>query len=155
MLHCSPPPSKKRLIIAPGASILGNNRFADNPFQKETYEGNAMKFKEKLDGDVVIFELSGKVMTHEESVTLLHGRIHENIHQNKKNVVVDLRHIEMMGSVGLGMLISALTTIRNAGGRLVLANITTIQNLIAVTRLNTIFESYDSLEAALASFKKK
>jgi anti-sigma B factor antagonist len=114
-----------------------------------------MKFKDKLEGDIAIFELSGKLMSHEDSVTRLHGRIHEYVNLNKNKVVVDLQKIELMGSPGLGMLISALTTVSNSGGRLVLANITRIQNLIAMTRLNLVFDSFDSLEEAIAALKSE
>ena len=112
-----------------------------------------MKFQDKLEGDIAIFELTGRLLNYEESITLFHGRIHEYINLNKKFVIIDLKKIELMGSIGLGMLISAFTTVKNAGGKMVLANITKIQNLIAITRLNTIFKSFDSLEDAKASFK--
>jgi len=58
-----------------------------------------------------------------------------------------------MNSVGLGMLISALTTVKNSGGRLVLANITKIESILTMTRLITVFEHYDSRDEALKSFK--
>ncbi|UCG61415.1 MAG: STAS domain-containing protein [Candidatus Zixiibacteriota bacterium] len=113
-----------------------------------------MKFVDSLEGDLAIFSLSGKILTHEDNMTRFHGRIHEYVNLNKKNVIIDLGKIELMTSVGLGMLISALATVNNAGGRMVLANITRIQNLIAITRLNTVFASYDSIEQAVESFKK-
>ncbi|MCK4631757.1 MAG: STAS domain-containing protein [candidate division Zixibacteria bacterium] len=114
-----------------------------------------MKYKDTLEGDIAIFEIAGKVLNYEESFTLFHGQIHQYLNLNKKQVIVDLRKVELMGSVGLGMLISVLTTVQKGGGRLVLANITRIQNLIAMTRLNLIFDSYDSLEEAVASFENK
>jgi len=80
-----------------------------------------MKFTDTLEGDLVIIEISGKIMGGEET-TMFHGRIHEYIKLNKKNFLINLKKVEWMNSVGLGMLISALTTVRNAGGRLVLAN---------------------------------
>ena len=113
-----------------------------------------MNFTDSLDGDIVYFKLTGKIVTHEDSMTRFHGRMHEYVNLNKKSVIIDLSKIELMTSVGLGLLISALATVRNAGGRMVLANITRIQNLIAITRLNTVFECYDSIEETLESFKK-
>ncbi|UCE23656.1 MAG: STAS domain-containing protein [Candidatus Zixiibacteriota bacterium] len=113
-----------------------------------------MKFSDSLEGDIVIFKLSGKVITYDDSMTRFHGRIHEYVNLNKNSIIIDLGKIELMSSVGLGMLISSLTTVKNAGGRMVLANITRIQNLIAITRLNTVFESYDSVEQAVESFNK-
>jgi len=111
-----------------------------------------VRFTDSLQGDIVLFKITGKVVTYDDNVTRFHGRVREYVNLNKTSVIVDLNSIELMSSVGLGMLISALTTIRNAGGRMVLANITRIQNLIAITRLNTVFESYDSVDEAVKSF---
>ena len=112
-----------------------------------------MKFDDKLEGDVVILDLTGKIMGGEET-TLFHGKIHEYISQNKKNILVDLKKLDWMNSVGLGMLISALTTVKNSGGRLVLANITKIESILTITRLISVFEHFDSREEALKSFAK-
>lgn len=110
-----------------------------------------MKFADHLADNIVIFEVSGKIMGGEET-TLFHGRIHEYINQNKKNLVVDLAKVDWMNSVGLGMLISAMTTVKNAGGRFVLANITKIEAILTITRLITVFDCYDSREEAVKSF---
>jgi len=110
-----------------------------------------MKFDDHLEGNVVVFEVSGKIMGGEQT-TLFHGRIHEYINQNKKNVVVDLGRVDWMNSIGLGMLISAMTTVKNAGGRFVLANISKIESILTVTRLITVFEHFDSRSEALESF---
>ncbi|RME26998.1 MAG: anti-sigma factor antagonist [Candidatus Zixiibacteriota bacterium] len=110
-----------------------------------------MKFTDSIENGVVVIRLSGKIMGGEPT-TLFHGRIHEYITQNKKNFVLDLSKVEWMSSVGLGMLISAMTTVKNAGGRLVLANIDKIENILTITRLITVFEHYESVDEALASF---
>ena len=110
-----------------------------------------MKFDDQLEGNAVIFDVSGKIMGGEEA-TMFHGKIHEYINRNKKNVVVDLAKVDWINSVGLGMLISALTTVKNSGGRLVLANITRIESILSITRLISVFEHYDSREEAVKSF---
>jgi anti-sigma B factor antagonist len=110
-----------------------------------------MKFEDSLQDDIVVFSVSGKIMGGEET-TMFHGKMHEYIQLNKKNVVIDLAKVEWMNSVGLGMLISALTTAKNSGGRLVLANITKIESILTITRLITVFEHYDSRDDALKSF---
>lgn len=107
-----------------------------------------MKFDDFLHGDIAVIDVSGKIMGGEET-TLFHGKIHEYIQQNKKNIVIDLSKVDWMNSVGLGMLISALTTVKNAGGRLVLANITKIESILTITRLISVFEHYDTREEAL------
>jgi len=110
-----------------------------------------MRFNDKLDGGVVVFNVSGKIMGGEET-TLFHGRIHEYITQNKKNFIIDMRKVDWMNSVGLGMLISALTTVKNAEGRLVLADISKIESILTITRLISVFEHYDTAEEALKAF---
>lgn len=110
-----------------------------------------MKFTDSIEGDVAVIEVSGKIMGGDET-TMFHGKIHEFITGGKKNIVVDLANVDWMNSVGLGMLISALTTVKNAGGRLVLANITKIESILTITRLISVFEHYDSKDEALKSF---
>ena len=110
-----------------------------------------MKFEDFLEGDVVVIDVSGKIMGGEET-TMFHGKIHEYIQQNKKNIVIDLSKVDWMNSVGLGMLISALTTVKNAGGRLVLANISKIESILTITRLITVFEHYDTRDEAVKVF---
>ncbi len=110
-----------------------------------------MKFNDHLQDDIVIFEVSGKIMGGEET-TLFHGRMHEYINQNKKKVVIDLAKVDWMNSIGLGMLISGMTTVKNAGGRFVLADIGKIESILTVTRLITVFEHFDSRTEAVKSF---
>jgi len=111
-----------------------------------------MQFKDMVKDDVVVLEVSGKIMGGEES-TMFHGKIHEYISSKQNNIVVDLAKVDWMNSVGLGMLISALTTVKNSGGRLVLANITKIESILTITRLISVFEHYDSRDEAIKSFK--
>lgn len=110
-----------------------------------------MKFDDLVQDDIVILDVSGKIMGGEET-TMFHGKIHEYITQNKKNFVIDLAKVDWMNSIGLGMLISAFTTVKNSGGRLVLANITKIESVLTITRLITVFEHFDSREDAIKSF---
>jgi anti-sigma B factor antagonist len=111
-----------------------------------------MKFKDfETEGGVIVLELSGKIMGGEET-TMFHGKLHEYIQAGKRNFVIDLKSVEWMNSVGLGMLISALTTVKNAKGRLVLANITNIESILSMTRLISVFEHFDSQASAIKTF---
>ncbi len=110
-----------------------------------------MKFEDSIENDVVVMEVSGKIMGGEET-TMFHGKLHEYINQNKKNFVIDLAKVDWVNSVGLGMLITALTSVKNSGGRLVLSNITKIESILTITRLISVFEHYDSRAEAIQSF---
>ncbi|MBK7142044.1 MAG: STAS domain-containing protein [bacterium] len=111
-----------------------------------------MKFEDILQDDIVIIDISGKIMGGEET-TMFHGRVHEYLNRNKKKFVLDLAKTDWMNSVGLGMLISALTSVKNSGGRLVLANITKIESILTITRLISVFEHFESREDALKALK--
>nr|MBN2278523.1 STAS domain-containing protein [candidate division Zixibacteria bacterium] len=111
-----------------------------------------MKITDEVKGDVAIIHLEGKVMGGPDS-TMFHGKLHELANGGTKKVVIDLAKVEWMSSVGLGMLISALTTMKNNKGMLKLANVTKgIESLLTITRLVTIFETHDSLDEAVKSF---
>jgi len=111
-----------------------------------------MKISEKIQDDAVVISLEGKVMGGPDA-TVFHGKLHEYVSGGKKKVVVELGKVEWMSSVGLGMLISALTTMKNAGGGMKLANVTdSINSLLTITKLVTIFETFDTVEDAIKSF---
>jgi anti-sigma B factor antagonist len=113
-----------------------------------------MKLTSRERDDVMVLEPKGKIMGGPDA-TALHDQLHEFIDQNKKKVVIDLAKVDWMNSTGLGILISGLTTLRNNGGELKLANVTEkIQSLLTITKLITVFECYDSVEDSVASFNK-
>ncbi len=111
-----------------------------------------MKLSDHEKDGVSILEPKGKIMGGPDA-TLLHEKLHECIDQGKKKVIINLAGVDWMNSTGLGILISGLTTLKNNGGELKLANVTDkIQSLLTITKLVTVFEAYDSTEEALKSF---
>jgi anti-sigma B factor antagonist len=111
-----------------------------------------MKIDEKTSDGIVILELSGKIMGGPDA-TLLNDKLHELIEAGKTNIIADLDKVNWMNSSGLGILIGGLTTMRNNGGDLKLANVTDrIQSLLMITKLLTVFETYDTIEKAIESF---
>jgi anti-sigma B factor antagonist len=111
-----------------------------------------MKLTSREIKDVIVLEPKGKIMGGPDA-TVLHDKLHELIDQDKKKVVIDLAKVDWMNSTGLGILISGLTTLRNNGGELKLANVTDkIQSLLTITKLITVFESFDTVDESVASF---
>ncbi len=104
--------------------------------------------------NAVVIRLKGNVMGGPDG-TNLHNTLHELREKSKNNVVVDLSKVKFMNSSGLGMLISGMTTMRNAGGDLRLANVADrIQSLLIVTKLITVFKHYPSVDEAVASYEE-
>lgn len=111
-----------------------------------------MKLKEKAQDGIIVLQLSGKIMGGPDA-SLLNDKLHELIDQGKTKVVADLSKVDWMNSSGLGILIGGLTTMRNHGGDLKLARVTDrIQSLLMITKLMSVFQTFDDLEAAVKSF---
>jgi anti-sigma B factor antagonist len=114
-----------------------------------------MKLKTIEKYEAVVLEIKGNVMGGDDTKKF-NELLHKLIDENKKNVVIDLSGVQFMNSSGLGMLIGGLTTMKKANGYFKLAGITEkIESLLIITKLITIFETYEDVEAAIKSFSKK
>ena len=111
-----------------------------------------MKTKTREQYGAVIIELKGNVMGGDDTKEF-NDLLHKLLDEDKKNIVVDLAEVKFMNSSGLGMLIGGLTTMKKENASLKLARTTEkIESLLVITKLITIFESYDSVEEAVKSF---
>lgn len=114
-----------------------------------------MKLGSREQDGIIVLEPKGKIMGGPDA-TAMHEMLHDLVSHDKKRVVIDLSGVDWMNSTGLGILISGLTTMRNNGGDLKLANVTEkIESLLTITKLVTVFESHDNVEAAISSFSVK
>lgn len=112
-----------------------------------------MKVKRQDDDDVVILEVSGKVMGGPDAEKFK-SVIAELIEQGVSKLLIDLSSVPWMNSSGVGILISAYTSMKNAGAQVKFLNINErVKSILMVTKLLTVFESYYSREDALASFR--
>ncbi len=110
-----------------------------------------MKIKEKIDNQVAILALSGKMMGGPET-TALHDHIRGLMGDGINKVVIDLHGVKWINSSGLGVLMAAMTTLKNADGQMKLANVTEkVESLLMITQLMRIFETYESVDRAVSS----
>ena len=99
-----------------------------------------------------IIELKGNLVGGPDA-QLFRDKIYQLIKDGKKNAVVDMSEVKFMNSSGLGILISGYTTLKNASGELKLAHISdNVQGVLNITKLNQIFNVYDSVDEAVKSF---
>lgn len=113
-----------------------------------------MKTKISERYSAVVIELKGNVMGGEDTKEF-NDMLHKLIDDGKKNIVVDLHDVKFMNSSGLGMLIGGLTTVKKSEGTFRLSRVTDkIESLLIITKLITIFETYKTVEEAVASFAK-
>jgi len=109
--------------------------------------------KERQAGDVTILDLSGDVRIGEGAISL-RDSIRNLADQGKKKVLLNLAGVKYMDSTGVGELIANYTTISRQGGQLKLLNLTDrIQNLLVITKLLTVFDSFENETEALKSFQ--
>ena len=111
-----------------------------------------MKIVERPVGDVVILDLQGKVLFGESGAALSEtvARLAEN---GKKKILLNLAEVPYVDSAGLGEIVRCYTTVSRKGGRLKLINLTKkIKDLLAITKLLTVFETFDSEDEGVRSF---
>lgn len=112
-----------------------------------------MQIKEKIDNNVAILAFKGDLLG-EPDTSNVRNKIHSLVSDNMKRIVIDLSGVNYMNSSGIGTLIACLTTVRNGGGELRLANVGgKVQNLFVITQLVKVFDTYETVDRALASFK--
>src|SRR3954452_9357485 len=103
-----------------------------------------MQIEQRSVGDVIVLDLKGK-MTLGEGDELLKDKINSLLQQGLKKVVLNLEDVPYIDSAGLGEIVRTYTTISRQGGSLKLLNLTKrITDLLSITKLLTVFETYES-----------
>ena len=113
-----------------------------------------MQIQERMVGDVVLLDLKGKI-TLGEGDELLKDKVNSLVNQGHKKIVLNLADVPYIDSAGLGEVVRTYTTVSRQGGALKLLNLTKrITDLLSITKLLTVFETFDSEGEAVRSFSK-
>ena len=111
-----------------------------------------MDIEERANGDVVVLDLKGRI-TLGDGDARLKDKINSLVNQGRKKIVLNLADVSYIDSSGLGGIVGSYTTVSRQGGTLKLANLTKkIHDLLAITKLLTVFETFDSENEAVRSF---
>ncbi len=111
-----------------------------------------MEIEQRTVGEVVVLDLKGKI-TLGEGDELLKDKVNSIVNQGHKKVILNLAAVPYIDSAGLGEIVRTYTTVSRQGGSLKLLNLTKrITDLLAITKLLTVFETYDSESDAVRSF---
>ena len=104
-------------------------------------------------GDVQIMDWKGKITLGAETMAI-RNTVRDIVKGGGKKLILNLGEVNYIDSSGVGELVSTYTTVTNADGQLKLLNLTKkIRELLAITKLLTVFDVYESEQAALDSFK--
>ena len=111
-----------------------------------------MTIEERPTDGVMILDLKGK-LTIGEDVELLKDKINSLIQQGEKKLLLNLAEVPYVDSAGLGEIVRTYTTVNRQGGDLKLLHLTKrIEDLLAITKLLTVFDTFDSEQDAIGSF---
>src|SRR5512133_1801704 len=111
-----------------------------------------MQITQRVVGDVAIVDVAGK-LTLSEGDELLRDKVNSLIQQGQKKILLNLADVPYIDSAGLGEIVRTYTTVSRQGGSLKLLSLTKrIQDLLAITKLLTVFETFDNEKDAVKSF---
>ncbi|MBN2414072.1 STAS domain-containing protein [candidate division KSB1 bacterium] len=111
-----------------------------------------MQILTHMEGNVNVIKITGELMAGHDSEKL-RKVVDESIKAENVNVVVDMEEVTWMNSSGLGMLISALTSLRSSEGDMRLANLSDrIRRPMQITKLDKVFQDFDSVADAVQSY---
>ena len=112
-----------------------------------------MKIETRTVGDVTILDCSGKITLGEGTMTV-RNKVRDILKSDGKKIILNLADVNYIDSSGIGELVSTYTTVANSGGQLKLLSLTKkIHELLATTKLLTVFQVFDNEQSALASFR--
>ena len=111
-----------------------------------------MDIKNRQVDGVLVMDLGGKI-TMGEGSGQLRSAIQDALAAGSKKILVNLSAVSYVDSSGLGELVGGYTTVKNAGGELKLLGLTKkVKDLLVITKLLTVFDTYDDEATALGSF---
>ncbi len=107
----------------------------------------------QVDG-ITIIDLSGRITLGEGS-SVLRDLVRQTVAKGNKQILLNLGDVTYIDSSGIGELVSAFTSVRNAGGELKLLNLTKkVHDLLQITKLYTVFDVKDDEATAIQAFSK-
>jgi anti-anti-sigma factor len=111
-----------------------------------------MKITTRTIGDIRILDCNGKI-TLDKGTLLLRDTLHTTLQSGANKIVLNLAHIKFIDSSGIGELVDTYASVTHDGGQLRLLNLTKkISDPMVITKLLTVFKSFNDEKSALASF---
>ena len=111
-----------------------------------------LKMTERMVDGVSVLDLDGRIVLGEES-SALRDRVKTLLGQDRKKLILNMGQVSYIDSAGLGALVAAYTSAKNQGAMLKLVNLgSKFREVLQVTKLLTVFDVYDTEQAAISSF---
>jgi len=108
---------------------------------------------ERTDGDVVIVRPEGKIMGGDETSALC-DTLRQLMNEGTLKIIMDFSEITWINSAGIGVIMGCFTTIKRLGGNMKFSGPSEkVKYYLQITKLNTVFEIFDSIQLAIDSFE--
>ena len=115
-----------------------------------------MQISERTVGDVVIVDVAGRVTLGDGGDTMLKDKLRSLVQQGRRKLLLNLADVAYVDSAGLGAIVQSYTTVTHQGGSLKLLHVTKrIKDLLTITKLITVFDTYDHEGEAVTSFSRQ
>jgi len=112
----------------------------------------SMNIDERTVEDVTVLDLKGKMLIGEGD-ELLRETVNGLIEGGKTKILLNLAEVPYVDSAGLGEIVRCYTTVSRKNGKLKLVHLTKrLEDLLSITKLLTVFETYDAEEEAVKSY---
>jgi anti-sigma B factor antagonist len=112
----------------------------------------SVKLNTRQVNDVTVVDVSGRI-TLGEGASALRDLLRDLNAKGDKKILLNLGEVSYIDSSGIGELVSAFTSVSNAGGTLKLLSLTKrVQDLLQITKLYTVFDVHDDEAHAVRSF---
>ena len=113
-----------------------------------------LSFQSRCVGDITVVECSGRIVQGAESAQL-QQHVDDLLPVNR-HILLHLGDIDFIDSSGVGLLVRLLTRTQNLHGDLKLCAVSSkIVEVLRITKLNTIFDSYEAEAEAIAGFYRR
>jgi len=111
-----------------------------------------MKIEKRKNGDVLILDLKGKILIG-DGIEELREAVNNLIKEKETKILFNFADVPYLDSTGLGEVVRSYTSIKKEGGSVKILNLTTkVRDLLSVTKLLTVFDTFEDEEKACKSF---
>ena len=112
-----------------------------------------MTITQKIKGDILVLSIAGNLVG-EPDASELRRTVYKILEQGARKVVVDLARLKVINSMGLGVLIGSLTSMRKRGGDMTFASPNDkVDGVLHLTQLVKVVRIFDSVDRALKGFR--
>lgn len=111
-----------------------------------------MRIDERTVGDVMVLDVTGRITADAGDVELK-DKINSLINQGRKKILLNLGAVGFVDSTGLGQIVASFTSVSNNNGQMKLLNVTKrLNDLLVITKLTNVFDTFEDEAEAIKSF---